>query len=333
MRRKPHDPITAAAGCVMAAILASSCSMTPARAADAKEAAPAMQATLELLRTFSYAGDPLLVRLAVFNTGESPWANATGVNLLGGLRVSGPSGGRVSLKVKEALDSKEQPAVLAPGGFFGVITDVQPLSAEFSKPGTYTFTWEAGGMRAEAVSIRVIPRFEPEADYVAVIETDFGYLEFDLLEKEAPKHVQNFFDLAHQGFYNGSAIHMVMKGVEFRGGDTSTSPLGRPFYTLSPEVPKERKHQRGTLSMMRLQGAGVDDGSQFVVTLGPTSQYDGVLSVFGALTSGEEALAAIENIPTSGRSEAPYYRPLRPIVLRSVAVKKAGEKGAAGGAR
>lgn len=311
----------AATGGALLCLVASATGPIDAAEAGSGKAAAALQATLEILSPFTYAGDPLMVRLAVFNTGEQAWSNV-GVDLLGGLRVSGAAQGRISLKTKE-LDAKEQPAMLGPGGFFGVIADIAPLAAGLARPDVITLSWEQAGVTAQPVTVKVIPRFEPAASYVAVMETDFGYLEFDLHGKDAPKHVQNFYDLAHQGFYDGSAVHMVMKGVEFRAGDASTSPVGRMLYTLDQEVAKDRKHARGTLSMMRLPGTNVDDGSQFIVTLGPTPQYDGTLSIFGQIRSGEETLAALESIPTTGRAESPLFRPLKPLIIRSLRVKKA----------
>lgn len=73
---------------------------------------------------------------------------------------------------------------------------------------------------------------------------------------------------------------------------------------------------------------GQDSGSQFVVTLAPLAQYDGALSIFGEMRKGEEVLTAIENIPTTGqKDQPPYFRPLKPVVLRSVTVKKASAEG------
>ena len=47
------------------------------------------------------------------------------------------------------------------------------------------------------------------------------------------------------------------------------------------------------------------------------------LSIFGQMRSGDDTLTAIENIPTSGQIEAPFYKPVKPIHLRTVTVRKA----------
>ena len=298
----------------------------PSRAEDAKKAAAGpLAVTLEVLGFFIYEGDPLRVRVTVLNTGDQPYDNTGAINLLAGLKVSSASGARIAIKEKPDADMKRQPAVIAPGGFFGVDSDITTLMPDISRPDTYTITWESAGLTAPAVPIKVLPKFDPQANYIAVIETDYGYIEFDLKTKEAPIHAKNFYDLSLQGVYDNTVIHQVIRGVELRGGDLSGS--GRPVYPVAPEIAAGLKHNRGTLSSMRL-APGQDNGSQFVVTLSPLAQYDGALSIFGELRKGDDVLTAIENIPTSGqREQPPHFRPLKPVVLRSVTVKKAAAEG------
>ena len=297
--------------------------VTPGLPAAEAQGKGRLEPTLEVLRPFTYEGDPLLVRIAVFNTGDQPWPNPSGIDLLGGLSASSSHKGRLKVKNKPAFDPKQQPSVIPPGGFFGVIQDIAPLMPDLAHADTYTFSWEAPwGWTAPAVTVKVIPRFDPQSSYVAVLETDFGTMEFDLKTKEAPRHVQNFHDLALQGFYDNTQIHQIIRGVEIRGGDPTGTGNGWPGYLLDPEMSADLKHTRGTLSMIRF-GPGQDNGSQFVITLAPMTRYDGQLSVFGQLRSGEETLTAIENIPTSGQIEAPYYKPVKPVTLKSVTVRKA----------
>jgi len=298
----------------------------PLRAAD-PPARGKLEPTLEVLRPFTYEGEPLLVRIAVFNTGDAPFSNSSGIDLLGSLGVSSSRKGRLKVKDKPAFDPKQQPGVIPPGGFFGVIHDIASMVPDLSAADTYTLSWEApGGWAASPVTVKVIPRFDPEAAYVAVLETDYGDLEFDLRTKQAPRHVQNFHDLALQGYYDNTQLHQIIRGVELRGGDPSGTGNGWPLYLLEPEISPDIKHTRGTLSMVRF-APGQDHGSQFVVTLSPLAKYDGELSIFGQLRAGEETLLAIENIPTSGQMEAPFYKPVKPMLLKSVTVRKASPAG------
>jgi len=281
-----------------------------------------LQATLELLRPFVYAGDPLLVRVAVFNTSDKPVANEPGMDLLGGLQVAEQKRGSLTIKKKPELDAKQQPAVIRAGGFFGVIQDITSVFP-LDEPGSYTISWSGKGVSTTPVTVHVIPRFDPSAHYVAVIETDFGYLEIDLLTDAAPAHVQNFYDLAQQGFYDNTALHQIIKGVELRGGDPAGTGTGWPGYGLDPEIKPDLKHVRGTLTSVPLAGLRQDNGSQFVITLSRLAEYDGERTVFGQARDSEDVLLALENIPTSGGYEAPVYRPLKTVVVRSVKIKTA----------
>jgi len=308
----------------LAAIVGMLCINVPASAAAASSPErPKLEITLEVLRPFTYEGEPLLVRIAVFNTGDAPYTNSGGIDLLGSLGVSSSKKGRLKFKDKPELDPKQQPAVIAPGGFFGIIHDIGPMVSELSHADTYTVSWESsGGWTAPPVTTRVIPKFDPEAAYVAVFETDYGSMEFDLKTKEAPRHVQNFYDLAQQGFYDNTLFHQVIKGLEVRGGDPGGTGNGWPGYMLEQEISPGLKHSRGTLSML-MSGPRQDNGSQFVITLAPQPRYDGQLSIFGQMRSGDDTLTAIENIPTSGQIEAPFYKPVKPVQLRTVTVRKA----------
>jgi len=294
-------------------------------ALGAEESAPSspLQATLEILKPFTYVGDPLLVRIAVFNTGDKPYDNSAGIRLLSGLKVLSADRGNLPVKAGSLeIEAKQQPSVIAPGGFFGLIHDITPVLPDLSKADVYTISWDGAGIAAGPVTVKVIPKYDPDASYVAVMETDLGYLEFNLLSKQAPRHVQNFYDLSMQGFYDGTFVHQIIKGVEIRGGDPLGTGTGWPGYALEPEVDPDLKHSRGTLSMVRLGNEGQDNGSQFVIALGDAPKYDGTLTIFGQLSKGEDVLKALENIPTSGQASPPYFRPIKPVVLRSLTIRK-----------
>src|SRR5437867_3820894 len=85
-------------------------------AASDRSAAPSpLQVTIERLGNFSYAGDPVLVRVAVFNTGKLPYDNSKGLDLRGSLSVGDKTGASLKHKPAAAADGRSQPAVLGPG--------------------------------------------------------------------------------------------------------------------------------------------------------------------------------------------------------------------------
>jgi len=107
---------------------------------------------------------------------------------------------------------------------------------------------------------------------IAVIETSFGNIEFELLEDVTPGHVQNFKDLANSDFYNGTIFHRVIPGFMVQGGDPNTKSddrsshgMGGPGHTIKAEF-NDEPHVRGVVSMARSQDPD-SAGSQFFVVV------------------------------------------------------------------
>ena len=130
----------------------------------------------------------------------------------------------------------------------------------------------------------------------ATIETTKGTIRITLFEKDAPKTVANFEELAKKGFYDGTTFHRVIPNFMIQGGDplSKTLPAGNPrIGTGGPgyQIPCEtvgnpQKHTPGTLSMAH---AGKDTGgSQFFITHKATPHLDGIHTVFGRVVGPED---------------------------------------------
>ena len=128
----------------------------------------------------------------------------------------------------------------------------------------------------------------------ATIETTKGTIRITLFEKDAPKTVANFEELAKKGFYDGTAFHRVIPNFMVQGGDPlSKKPgdprvgTGGPGYKIKCETAgNPQKHTPGTLSMAH---AGKDTGgSQFFITHKATPHLDGVHTVFGRVAGPED---------------------------------------------
>jgi len=128
----------------------------------------------------------------------------------------------------------------------------------------------------------------------AAIETSKGTIHLDLFEKDAPKTVANFVDLAKKGFYDGTAFHRVIKGFMVQGGDPLSKTPGHPrvgtggpgYHIKCETAGNPQKHTPGTLSMAH---AGKDTGgSQFFITHVATPHLDGVHTVFGRVKGPED---------------------------------------------
>ncbi len=138
----------------------------------------------------------------------------------------------------------------------------------------------------------------------ATFETTKGTITIELFDKEAPKTVANFEKLANSGYYNGIAFHRVIANFMVQGGDPTGSGAGGPGYEIECEI-SAKKHGTGALSMAHKgqckhdpkTGAKITGrctgGSQFFITHGPTPHLDGVHTVFGQVTAGQDIVNKI----------------------------------------
>ena len=136
------------------------------------------------------------------------------------------------------------------------------------------------------------------ANKKAVMQTAKGTIELELFADETPNTVANFEKLANSGFYDGTTFHRVIPNFMIQGGDPySKSGKGRvgtggPGYTIKCETQRNtHKHVAGTLSMAH---AGKDTGgSQFFICHSAQAHLDGVHTVFGQVTKGQDVVNTI----------------------------------------
>jgi len=144
----------------------------------------------------------------------------------------------------------------------------------------------------------------------AVLETAEGVIVLDLLAEAAPNHVRQFLRLAAAGVYDGTAFHRVVRGFVAQGGHLPTrreAPSERQqayVRMLQPEF-NDTPHDRGTLSMARLEDPASASSSFFIV-LARTPALDGQYTVFGRVVDGLGVLEKIEAVPLDG--ETPVTR-------------------------
>jgi cyclophilin family peptidyl-prolyl cis-trans isomerase len=159
-----------------------------------------------------------------------------------------------------------------------------------------------------------------DSTVVAVIKTNVGTIEIELFEKQTPRTVGNFVGLANKGYYNGVIFHRVIENFMIQGGDpTGTGRGGESFYVkkFEDEIVASLKHDvPGILSMAN---AGPNtNGSQFFITLVPTSWLDGKHTVFGKVIGGMDVVQAIGKVATS----KPDDKPLKNVVMEKVTIEK-----------
>src|SRR4051812_35267176 len=130
----------------------------------------------------------------------------------------------------------------------------------------------------------------------ATLHTNKGAIAIELFDEDAPKTVENFRKLAADGFYDGVIFHRVIKDFMIQGGDPTGTGTGGPGYTFEDEF-NDRKVERGALAMANA-GPNTNGSQFFIVTTEAAPWLDGKHTVFGRVTSGMEAVDAIEGTDT-----------------------------------
>lgn len=147
-------------------------------------------------------------------------------------------------------------------------------------------------------------------DKVVVLETPLGEMVIELFSEAAPNHVENFVQLAEDGFYDGTLFHRVISDFMIQGGDPNTRPdgtaqsewgTGNPGYTVDAEF-NDIKHVRGIVSMARSSDPN-SAGSQFFIVNKDSNFLDGQYTVFGRLATPAsfETLDKITSLKTNQR--------------------------------
>ena len=121
----------------------------------------------------------------------------------------------------------------------------------------------------------------------AVIDTSKGVMRAELNERAAPTTVANFINLAQRGFYDGLTFHRMERNFMVQGGDPLGDGTGGPGYRFAGEIILKH-NQQGILSMAN-SGPGTD-GSQFFITHLATPHLDGLHSVFGRVSQGQQVI-------------------------------------------
>ena len=145
----------------------------------------------------------------------------------------------------------------------------------------------------------------------ATLHTNHGAMEVELFDEDAPKTVENFRKLSADGFYDGLTFHRVIRDFMIQGGCPEGTGTGGPGYTFEDEI-NPHKVVRGALAMANA-GPNTNGSQFFVVTTQEAPWLDGKHTVFGEVTSGMDAIDAIESKETDARD-----RPVEPVVIERV---------------
>ncbi|MEU3498549.1 peptidylprolyl isomerase [Kitasatospora cineracea] len=166
----------------------------------------------------------------------------------------------------------------------------------------------------------------------ATLKTNKGDIVVRLLPNHAPKTVKNFVELATgarewidpntgqkstEPLYDGTVFHRVIEGFMIQGGDPLGNGTGGPGYKFADEFHPDLAFTKPYLLAMANAGPGTN-GSQFFITVGPTTWLTGKHSIFGEVTdpASQKVVDAIVGVET-GRND----RPVQDVVIEKVVIE------------
>src|SRR5580658_9031554 len=173
-----------------------------------------------------------------------------------------------------------------------------------------------------------------ETGTYAVFNTSEGTIVCRLFEKDAPKTVENFVELAegkrewthpvggkksNNKLYDGTIFHRVIPDFMIQGGDPAGNGMGGPGYKFQDET-KGSRHKFDTPGKLAMANAGPNtNGSQFFITVAPTLWLTGNHTIFGEVAEGQNVAEKITAVPRNSQD-----KPHKPVVLESVTINRVG---------
>ena len=167
----------------------------------------------------------------------------------------------------------------------------------------------------------------------ATLKTNNGDIRLQLFPNHAPKTVANFVELAEgkrewtdprngnrtsDRLYDGTVFHRVISGFMIQGGDPLGTGTGGPGYRFNDEIHPELAFTKPYLLAMANAGPGTN-GSQFFVTVAPTSWLTGKHTIFGEVVDAD-GRGVVDKIATAQTGQ--MDRPVTDIIINKVTIER-----------
>ena len=173
---------------------------------------------------------------------------------------------------------------------------------------------------------------QPTPGTYATFNTSEGAIVCRLFEKEAPKTVANFIELAEgkrewthpttgkkskDRLYDGTIFHRVIPNFMIQGGDPQGTGTGGPGYQFGDET-KGSPHSFDKPGKLAMANAGPNtNGSQIFITVAATPWLTGNHTIFGEVVEGQDIAKKISEVPQNRQN-----KPLKDVVLKSVTIDR-----------
>lgn len=167
----------------------------------------------------------------------------------------------------------------------------------------------------------------------ATIHTSAGDISLELFPQSAPITVKNFTDLATgarqwthpitgetsiEPLYSGTVFHRVISGFMIQGGDPIGTGTGGPGYVFDDEIDPALGFTKPYLLAMAnagTRGGQGTNGSQFFITVAPTTWLNGKHTIFGRVLD-DASRAVVDKIAATQTDRSD--RPLEDVMIESI---------------
>ena len=167
---------------------------------------------------------------------------------------------------------------------------------------------------------------EYQENRIAIIDTSYGIIKFELFERRAPITTANFINLSIDAFYDGILFHRVIDDFVIQTGDPNSRDDENPYNdgsggseeTIPLEIHSELTHVDGAVGMARSNDPD-SASSQFYICDGPQHGLDGNYAVFGVVIEGIDVVRKIAQVETWG-NKRPLLKdhPIEDVIMYSV---------------
>src|ERR1700756_5080371 len=166
----------------------------------------------------------------------------------------------------------------------------------------------------------------------ATFETSEGTIVCRLFDKDAPKTVANFIELAEgkrewthpvsrkkskDPLYNGTIFHRVIPDFMIQGGDPAGTGFGGPGYQFEDET-KGSPHKFDRPGKLAMANSGPNtNGSQIFITVAATPWLTGNHTIFGEVVEGQDIADKISKVKKGAQD-----RPIKEVVINSITIER-----------
>ncbi|GAB3493945.1 peptidylprolyl isomerase [Flexivirga lutea] len=171
---------------------------------------------------------------------------------------------------------------------------------------------------------------------IATLQTNHGDIKVNLFPNDAPKTVDNFVGLAEgtkdyrddagrtnpTPYYDGLTFHRIIPGFMIQGGCPQGIGIGGPGYEFDDEISPDKNFSAPYMLAMAnagTRGGHGTNGSQFFITVGPTTWLQGKHTIFGEVADqpSRDVVDKIAGVQTGAQD-----RPVEPVVIEKVSIQK-----------